>query len=541
MPRTTDSPHRPLRYHRIARTVAIAATWAASTVSTAQDLATCTTEAEPLTGPALLRALSLDLRGVIPTADEYDLLTPEGDVPDTVLDAWLASEAFVARAVRRHDALLWPNVGDIRLMSNRQRLSYDEEIGAYYRYLVAPNYRGGPITCGDFPASWDAQGELVTRLSPEGWLQEGWVEVNPYWNPDITVKVCAFEAQEAETSPWGTACDTYDSRFDPYCGCGPNLRWCDTFTLGHVQDEGVTAPIHQALADDVRRRIADVVRNDASYLDLFTSRTAWVNGPLSHFYRFQTTLPAHIRFNELPIDPARVPVLSFEDTETWVPMTLGEEQAGILTSPLYLMKFQTRRARANRFYNAFLCQPFQAPDTGIPAAATTSTSLNLRERPGCNACHAVLEPAGAHWARWGEYGAGYVDPGKFPDHDPACAACAEDATSCPEWCSTYYVVDPLSAEEDPWVGMLAALEFLDDAHGVNVAEGPSRLATMTVADGRLPRCAAQRTVEWLLGRSPTDDEQPWIEDLAQTFVRSNLSYRTLVRAVVTSDAYRSPR
>jgi hypothetical protein len=57
----------------------------------------------------------------------------------------------------------------------------------------------------------------------------------------------------------------------------------------------------------------------------------------------------------------------------------------------------------------------------------------------------------------------------------------------------------------------------------------------------LPRCAAQRTVEWLLGRSPTDDEQAWIEDLAQTFVRSNLSYRTLVRAVVTSDAYRSPR
>jgi hypothetical protein len=530
----TWTPKRTLR-------MAVAAALLAAIPATAQELPTCDTSPDLLRGPALLRALSLDLRGVVPSAEEYGLLDAAGEVPEAVIDAWMATEGFVERTVRRHDDLLWPNVGDIRLMSNRQRLSYDYDQGVYYRYLVAPNYRGGPVPCGDFPAEYDEDGALITSTTPEGWLQEGWVEVEPYWNPGVKVRVCAFEAQTAEVSPWGTACDTYDSRFDPYCGCGPNLRWCDTFTLGHVQEEGVTAPVHRGIAEDVRRRVGRVMERDLSYMELFTSRVAYVNGPLSHFYRYQTQLPAHIRFNELPIDPDLMPDLAFTDEDTWVEVELGEEQAGILTSPLYLMKFQTRRARTNRFYNAFLCQPFQAPDTGIPNVSTTSQTLNLRQRPGCDSCHALLEPAGAHWARWGEYGAGWLDPERFPDHDPACFACAEDGTSCPESCAQYYVIDPLTSEEDPYVGGLSSLEFLEDRHADNPLEGPSQLAWEGVVDGRLPRCVARRTVEWLLGRSPDAWEDAWVDELADGFVASDLRYRQLVKAIVLSDNYRRAR
>jgi hypothetical protein len=510
-------------------------------LAAADEPPTCDTSGELLSGPALLRALSLDLRGVVPSEEEYGLLDEAGEVPEAVIDAWLASPGFVDRAVRRHDALLWPNVGDIRLMSNHQRLSYDYDEGVYYRYLVAPNYRGGPIPCGDFPARWDEHGELITQLSPEGWLQEGWVEVEPYWNPGHTVHVCAFEAQTQEVSPWGTACDTYDSRYDPNCGCGPNLRWCDTFSLGHVQEDGYVAPVHRSLANDVRRRVARVVEDDLSYLELFTSRVAYVNGPLAHFYRYQTRLPAHVRFNELPIDPALLPDLAFTDEDTWVEVELGEEQSGILTSPMYLMKFQTRRARTNRFYNAFLCQPFQPPDSGIPNVSSTSQTLNLRERPGCNYCHAILEPAGSHWARWGEYGVGYLDPAHFPVHDDACERCADDGTSCPESCATYYVVDPLSSEEDPFVGSLKAFEFLEDRHVPNTEQGPKKLAYDGVVDGRLPRCVAQRTAEWLLGRSPYPWEADWVDELASGFVDSDFRWRRLVKAIVTSDSYRRAR
>jgi hypothetical protein len=501
----------------------------------AQDTPVCPVGDGVLHGERLLRTLSLDLRGVVPARDDYDTLE-DGEVPDHVLDDWLASDGFVERVVRHHESLLWPNVGDIRLISNRQRLSYVD--GHYYRYLVAPAYRGGPIDCGDFPATWDDDGELVTRTTPEGWVQEGWVEVEPYWAPDRTVKMCAFGAQEALVSPLGTACDTYDGRYDPYCGCGPNLRWCDTFSLGHVQEDGYVAPVHRALAEDVRRRVAAVIDGDQSYLELFSSRTAWVNGPLSHFYKHQLRTPAHVRFNEVPVDPDLLPDLAFTDEDTWVPVELGEEQAGILTSPMYLMKFQTRRARANRFYTAFLCQPFQPPDSGIEGLDDDDPTLDLTQRSGCQYCHALLEPAGAHWGRWTEYGAGYLDPDRFPAYDPTCDWCAESGSSCSVSCRNHYLVDPLTSEEDPFVGWLKSYEFVEDRHLENIEHGPERLVYEGVADGRLPRCAARKAVGWLLGREPTRDEDPWLDELAATFVASDFRYPALVRAIVTSDAYR---
>lgn len=499
---------------------------------------TCPTEDAVLSGHAYLRALSLDLRGVVPSADEYAQLD-DGEVPEALLDAWLDDEAFAERAVRHHEALLWPNVGDIRLLSNRQRLLRKD--GIYYRYLVAPNYRGGPEHCGDFPATWDDHGALVTFETEAGTVQEGWVEVEPYWAPGTTVKMCAFGAQEAAVSPWGTQCDTYDSRYDPYCGCGPNLRWCDTSELGHVQEDGYVAPVHRSLAEDVRRRIGRVIHGDLSYLEILTGRTAFVNGPLAHFYAHQTRTPAHVRFNELPVPRGLLPDLAFTDEDTWVAIELGEEQSGILTSPLYLMKFQTRRARANRFYNAFLCQPFQPPDDGIPNLDSQDVTLDLTQREGCKGCHAILEPAGAHWGRWGEYGAGHLPDDRFPAFDPECAWCAETGESCSATCSEYYVTEPLTSEEDPYVGWLKSYEFLETRHTAHAEEGPRRLVHQGVADGRLPTCVARNTATWLLGRPPEAHEADWVEALALDFQAAGFRYDALVRAIVTSDNYRRVR
>ena len=41
---------------------------------------------------------------------------------------------------------------------------------------------------------------------------------------------------------------------------------------------------------------------------------------------------------------------------------------------------ESNRGRANRFYNAFLCQPFQPPDGGIPNVGTHSTDGQLGVR-----------------------------------------------------------------------------------------------------------------------------------------------------------------
>ncbi|MCB9668728.1 MAG: hypothetical protein H6734_04550 [Alphaproteobacteria bacterium] len=498
----------------------------------------CLPGEELLDGTSWLKALSLDLRGELPSLEEYEAVAA-GEPVQTYIDGWLDTEAFADQVVRYHSSLVWPNVSDIRLLSNRQRLISTG--GIYWRYLVAPHYRGGPIQCGDWPAETGPDGELVLVEDENGWVQEGWVWVNPYWDPENPVKVCAFEAQEALVSPLGTVCNTYDSRYDQYCGCGPELQWCDTPSLGHVQEDGYQAPVHRSIARDVELRIKRVIQEDLPYTDILTSRTAFVNGPLVHFYRHNLWTPAHVRFNEVPVDPELLPDLAFTDEDTWVPVELGPEQSGILTSPLYLMKYQTHRARANRFYNAFLCQPFQPPDGGVEGVDDPDPSLDLSTRAGCKYCHAILEPAGAHWARWTPYGAGYLDPTGFPVASDDCHWCASTGESCSTECREFYVVDPLTSEEHPYVGMLRSYEFLEGRHYANAQLGPTHLVNTTVADGRLPRCVARRTAEWLLGRNTDSRDADWIEGLADGFRTSGFDYGTLVRDIVTSDNYRRVR
>lgn len=501
--------------------------------------AECAPDEDLLDGAAWLRALSLDLRGYVPTPDEYAAgVTGDGGVDPAVIDGWLASEDFAWQAVRHHRSLLWPNVTDIRLLSNRQRLSYED--GVYYRYLVAPEYRGCPKSCGDFEARFDSDGDIVMTVDDEGCLQEGWVRVTPYWAPDRTVKVCAFEAQEAEVSPLGTDCATYDGRYDPYCGCGPGLAWCDTFDLGH-NGGNPNPPVAKAIAGDLEHRVAKVIGDDQSYLELLTGRSMFVNGPLVHFLRYQTRVPAHVRFNEVPVDVDALPDLGFDEADTWVEVPLGEEQSGILTSMAYLMKFQTRRARANRFYNAFLCQPFQPPAGGLVDLDDPKATLDLQQREGCQYCHALLEPAAAHWGRWGEYGTGYVDPVTYPPYSDACAWCASTGASCSAACENYYVIDALAAEQDPYVGWLDAYEFLQERNVEHVEVGPKLLVASSVVDGRLPTCVAANTASWLLGRELDADDEPWVREIAARFAEGGFSYQGLVRDVVTNERYRRVR
>ena len=64
-----------------------------------------------------------------------------------------------------------------------------------------------------------------------------------------------------------------------------------------------------------------------------------------------------------------------------------------------------------------------------------------------------------------------------------------------------------------------------------------------MTDNRLPRCVSARTAEWLLGEKAlhTEDDARWIDDLAREFVFADMSYRTLVKMIVTSPRYRRVR
>ena len=62
----------------------------------AQEYPTCPQVVDELRGPELLRSLSLDLRGVVPSADEYATL--DGDqVPEDLLREYLTAQSSPSR------------------------------------------------------------------------------------------------------------------------------------------------------------------------------------------------------------------------------------------------------------------------------------------------------------------------------------------------------------------------------------------------------------------------------------------------------------
>ncbi len=490
---------------------------------------TCPTDGPWLDGHAHLRAISLDLLGVVPNPGDHELLV-DGEVPESLIDDWLGRRAFATRASRFHSTLLWNNVSDQRAISNQAFLSSTS--GIYWVRTRSDDYRGlFNQHCGDFEATFDANGEIETVDLGEGVVQEGWVEVEPYWSSGTTVKICAFDAQEAQLSPAGTDCSTSASFLDPTCGCGPNLQWC---AVGSQH-----AKVMRAFDEDIDLRVESVALGQRPWIELLTGTTGYVNGPMVDFFRHRTQVPGGVRFTELGVDVDVLPDLAFDEDDTWVEVDLGEHHAGVLTSPGYLLRFQTGRSRADRFYNSFLCQAFQPPDGGLPDIEDPNPSLDLTVRAGCKYCHALLEPASAHWGRWTPSGGGYLDAGQYPAFDATCAECARGRVDCPDYCNRYYVTRALSSEQDPYLGWLRAYEFLEDRHQPNVELGPALLAQQGMVDGRVPRCAAEKAAEWLLGRPVTERDEAWLDQLAADFVSSNWNWPGLVKDIVTSDAYRS--
>ncbi|MEE2755610.1 MAG: hypothetical protein VYA30_03060 [Myxococcota bacterium] len=477
-----------------------------------------------------LRALSLDLRGTVPTLDELQLVQEQGEVPESLIDDWLQSDAFATQAVRFHRKLLWNNVSNINLFSAGFRLG--RQNGILWIRNRAMRYRGQSVPCRDEPAQFSADGSIITD---ENGI-EGYVEIIPYWSADREpVRICAFDAQDRLVSEGGAECRLQSGTSDTACGCGPSLRWC---TTGQEQRS-----ITESMGEALDRFMFSIFRGNRPYTDLFTSRMGFINGPLTYFWLNQTGANAGLVFEPAPLNKDTLMPMPYTARDAWREVELPESHAGVLTRTAFLLRFQTNRSRANRFYDAFLCQPFNPPDGGLPVADEESArNPDLQLRAGCKYCHALLEPAAAHWGRWTEQGVGYLTPEDFPATRGDCEACALRGQSCNRECRNFYAIQSFAPAEDDFLGMLNAYKFRRADHVRNVEVGPKLLALSTVTDNRMPGCVARRAAEWLLGQGIAGDEDvQWVDELARQFVFSDLSYQALVKQIVMSPRYRRVR
>ena len=184
----------------------------------------------------------------------------------------------------------------------------------------------------------------------------------------------------------GNACNSYEGQFDTDCGCGPNLVWC---TVNSQQER-----VREGLAEAISQRVLDVVTEDEPYSEILMDPSRYVNGPLVEYYRnrsaFSTTLISPVPIEDLPdIAPDAV--------DTWARVEGDDHLAGALTEPGWLLRFQTNRGRANRFFTEFLCGEFIPPESGIMEIVEENPTPDLSQKPVCMDCHTVLDPWAAYW------------------------------------------------------------------------------------------------------------------------------------------------
>lgn len=488
-----------------------------------------------------LRQLSLDLWGRVPTQAELEaVMDQDASTPleQSTIEAMVESEEFWTFVRRYHFDLLWPNVEALDLVETASALllpAYfyeysDQSHDALFLLYTAQYNRGGLVPCKNEPAEFDDQGYPIMEEWPDGTMREGWVMVTPYWAPDTQVKVCALEARTVEKAYNGAECDTLVGLYSGGCGCGPSLNHC----LGIDS----ALELQASLRDQFMRYIEAPIREGRSYFDVLLDPEEEVNGPLIHYYRYLAPMTFDPIVQIPPIPVASLPEVPYTDKE-WRRLKRSPEHSGILTSMLYLLRFQTARARANRFYSAFLCSPFQAPDVDLPSPNDEcSNEPNLRERCGCNYCHATLEPAAAHWAGFADAGTMFMNELLFPPYRADCATCAETGT-CDFFCERFYLTEAGHPKLEEYVGWMESYVFRDDAEVDSLHEGPAALVEKNLGGPALTNCVVEKVFDKLYHRELTPLERmELVPVFAEAFSESGYDFKTLIKAMVTHEAYR---
>lgn len=501
----------------------------------------------------LLRRLSLDLRGRVPSMEEYAALDQAPDVSKDTLEGWLKTDDFRAAMRRYHESMFWPNVSRVRLTDTNNSLAtlpnstdpglYITSTGRQRLYRTGADGGCGPNeqTHFDpaFPNEFRPDPAFVSTTTVNGVTvkQEGWRLVSPYWAPGTQVKVCAYDAQESAQAKLASgatvSCADKAGESAAGCGCGPGLEWC--YAPGGMTSQ----PILRSLREQLDRSVDDVSTGGKPYTDLLLSTSSWQNGAIAYWKKNLAPHYAIGQTFDLP-DPGEPlsPAPDFNDS-TWTQVQRPGLHAGVLTLPGYLLRFQTDRGRANRFRINFLCTYFVPPDhlEDASGGACQDNGADITQRCNCRYCHSVLEPLAAHWGLFAMAGTTQTtDPGLFPKSNTSCKG------SSSAFCARFYVTQPDA--HNP--GALQAYQFADVHPEIvaNIEGGPRLLAQQAVDTGQLAQCTVRKLWVHLNNAEIYDaaaPATPVLDELATGFAAQGYSLPWLVEQIVSRPEYRRAR
>jgi hypothetical protein len=340
------------------------------------------------------------------------------------------------------------------------------------------------------------------------------------------------------------------------CGCGVGLERCmpggstgfdpPAFTIPRSHPIGVDLPTEVGdeaqsswarlwWGEEAQHYIDTLLVEDRDFREILTGKSTVINGPLAQFYR--AIAPSTCCGNgydfgyfqpEALFDPGKVPAdLAVHDTAKWVKVEdRGTHASGLLTMPVFLTKFGSRRGRAHVLYSTFLCREFVAGDIKLEP----STEPNLMKRSGCNTCHVALEPLAAYFTRVQESDWTYLPEASFPTKMTTKCISA-DPTKMSSSCKSFY--DP--AFTDKAQSLLRGAYPSDE----NANAGPAGIAQNLVTSKDFPTCIAQKLTESFLGRPVSTDDAALEQQLVDVLNQNGYKMTALVRTLVKADAYKS--
>lgn len=494
----------------------------------------------------LLRRLSLDLRSRIPSIEEYEALDSQDDVSIETIQSFLEGDDFRLTMRQYHERLFWPNIIPAKIHDVETLLTDTKDPYAWRIYSGVRTKtlrKHANAGCNDFEQThFDPAypGELrpdpaYVQVDADGVLHEGWRWVHPFWSPDpnYKIKVCAFDAQEAVTVQSGgktVDCASIEGRKQQACGCGPGLQSC--YPTGFVIDN----PIKASLREQLNLLVDEVTVGGKPYTDLLLSTKAKQDGKIAFWKKhLAPSVELNITYN-VPDPDEEVLDKDYLD-ETWTEVERGPMHAGVLTLPIYLLRFQTNRSRGDRFRVNFMCQYFIPPEKLEAAPGCSDTDADITNRCVCQYCHQILEPLASHYGSFAEAGTTLMsDPAIFPKMDASCADGSPDA-----FCRRFYITQPDAHN----AGILSPYQFSDThpEYVENIEKGPRKLALEAIESGGFARCAVKRVFAHFNKRDMAvlgddTDEIELLDQLAGEFESTNYDLRQLVLRVVTLPQYR---